>query len=110
MALLGIGRRTPSALRTGAPSLRREITALAWPSLIENVLQSMLGVVNMMMVGQLGPTSISAVGVAQQINFTLQVTYAGLAVGNTALVARSIGAKDPEAAQRIAKQSLLLGA
>lgn len=110
MAVLRIGRRAPRGTETLSPGLRREITALAWPSLIENVLQSMLGVVNMMMVGQLGPTSISSVGVAQQINFTLQVAYSGLAVGNTALVARSIGAKDPEAAQRIAKQSLALGA
>src|SRR5512143_3826998 len=92
------------AASTGAPrSLRRDLIALAWPSLVENVLQTMLGVVNMMMVGQLGPTSISSVGVAQQINFTLQVAYSGLAVGNTALVARSIGAKDPDAARRIAK-------
>ena len=109
MAVLRIGRRAPRGEENRPPSLRQEITALAWPSLIENVLQSMLGVANMMMVGQLGPTSISAIGVAQQINMTLQVTYSGLAVGNTALVARAIGAKDPEAAQRIARQSLVLG-
>ena len=84
--------------------------ALAWPSLVENVLQTMLGVVNMMMVGRLGPTAIAAVGVSQMITFTLQVAYAGLSVGNTALVARSIGAKDPEQAQRVAKQALTLGA
>lgn len=105
---------------SGAPSLaargrrrltlREEVTALAWPSLVENLLQTMLGVVNMMMVGRLGPASIASIGVAQQIVFTLQVAYSGLAVGNTALVARSIGARDPDQAQRIAKQSLVLGA
>jgi putative MATE family efflux protein len=109
MSILGIGRR--AARITGqVPTLRQELTSLAWPSLVENVLQTMLGVVNMMMVGQMGPSSIAAVGVAQQIVFTLQVAYAGLSVGNTALVARSIGAKDPESARRIAKQSLALGA
>jgi len=110
MAVLGSGRRAPISEGAPTPGLRRELTSLAWPSLVENVLQTMLGVVNMIMVGQLGPTSIASVGVAQQINFTLQVFYSGLAVGNTALVARSIGAKDPEAARRIAKQSLVLGA
>ena len=102
-------------IRVAAPprrprTLREEVTALAWPSLVENILQTMLGVVNMMMVGRLGPASIASIGVAQQIVFTLQVAYSGLAVGNTALVARSIGAKDPDQAQRIAKQSLVMGA
>lgn len=77
---------------------------------MENVLQTMLGVVNMMMVGRLGPASIASLGVAQQIMFTLQVAYAGLAVGNTALVARAVGARDLDQAQRIAKQSLMMGA
>lgn len=93
-----------------ARTLRQEVTALAWPSLVENILHTMLGVVNMIMVGRLGAASIASMGVGQQIVFTLQVAYAGLAVGNTALVARSIGAKDPDQAQRIAKQSLTLGA
>jgi len=81
---------------------------LAWPSLVENLLQTMLGVVDLIFVGQLGPDAIAGVGLGNQLMVLLVVLFMGLAVGNTALVARAIGARDKVAAERVAKQSLLL--
>jgi putative MATE family efflux protein len=89
-------------------SLNRHLFNLAWPSLIENLLQTMLGFIDLIFVGQLGPDAIAGVGLGTQIMFLLQVLFMGLAVGNTALVARAIGAKNSEEAERIAKQSLVL--
>ena len=89
-------------------SLNRHLFNLAWPSLIENLLQTMLGFVDLVFVGQLGPDAIAGVGLGNQLMFLLQVLFMGLAVGNTALVARAIGAKNKEDAERIAKQSLLI--
>ena len=83
---------------------------LALPSLVENLLQTMLGFVDMVFVGQLGASAIAGVGLGIQWMFTLQVAFMGLAIGNTALVARAIGAGDPQEAERIAKQSLLIAA
>ncbi|MDE3090682.1 MAG: MATE family efflux transporter, partial [Chloroflexota bacterium] len=101
--------RAPSA--PGEPlSLNRHLFQLAWPSLVENLLQTMLGFVDLVFVGQLGPDAIAGVGLGNQLMFLLQVLFMGLAVGNTALVARAIGAKDKADAERMAKQSLLLGA
>ena len=91
-------------------SLNRHLFNLAWPSLIENILQTMLGFVDLVFVGQLGPDAIAGVGLGNQLMFLLQVLFMGLAVGNTALVARAIGAGDKRGAERMAKQSLLLGA
>src|SRR5512135_1581351 len=90
-------------------SLNRRLLQLAWPSFVENLLQTLLGFVDLVFVGQLGPDAIAGVGLGNQFMVLLQVVYMGLAVGNTALVARAIGAKDKEDAERIAKQSILIG-
>lgn len=89
-------------------SMNRALFHLAWPSLVENILQTMLVFVDLVFVGQLGPDAIAGVGLGGQLAFLLQVLFMGLAVGNTALVARSIGAQDKPEGERIAKQSLLI--
>lgn len=91
-------------------SLNRQLFNLAWPSLIENLLQTMLGFVDLVFVGQLGAEAIAGVGLGNQLMFLLLVSFMGLSVGNQALVARAIGAGDKEYAQRIAKQSLIIAA
>lgn len=91
-------------------SMNRQLFLLAWPSLIENILQTALVFVDLVFVGQLGPDAIAGVGLGAQLAFLLQVLFMGLAVGNTALVARYIGANDKTEAQHVAKQSLLIAA
>lgn len=89
-------------------SLNRQLFDLAWPSLVENLLQTMLGFIDLVFVGQLGPDAIAGVGLGNQLMTLLQVLFMGLSVGNTALVARAIGARDPADAERVAKQSLVI--
>ncbi len=89
-------------------SLNRQLFHLAWPSLVENLLQTMLGFVDLVFVGQLGADAIAGGGLGSQMMFLLQVAFMGLSVGNQALVARAIGSKDKQDAERIAKQSLLI--
>jgi putative MATE family efflux protein len=98
----------PPSIVTMPISLNRQLFRLAWPSLVENLLQTMLGFVDLVFVGQLGPDAIAGIGLGTQMMFLLQVLFMGLAIGNTALVARAIGAKDNTEAERIAKQSLVL--
>src|SRR5215213_1883686 len=95
--------------KPGEPlSLNRQLFHLAWPSLVENLLQTMLGVVDLIFVGKLGADAIAGIGLGNQLMYTLVVAFMGLSVGTTALVARAIGRKDPLDAERIAKQSLIL--
>lgn len=98
------------AVEGGPVSLNRQLFNLAWPSLVENLLQTMLGFVDLVFVGQLGADAIAGVGLGNQLMVLLQVAFMGLSVGNQALVARAIGAGDKEYAQRIAKQSLIIAA
>ncbi len=89
-------------------SLNRQLFQLAWPSLVENLLQTLLGFVDLVFVGQLGADAIAGVGLGNQLMFLLLVVFSGLSVGNQALVARAIGANDKPDGERIAKQSLII--
>ena len=89
-------------------SLNRQLFQLAWPTFVESLLQTMLGFVDLVFVGQLGPDAVAGVGLGSRLMQLLQVLFMGLSVGNTALVARAVGAKDKPEAERIAKQSLVI--
>jgi len=97
-------RREPAA----SPTLQQQLFQLAWPSLLESLLQTMLSFVDLIFVGSLGPDAIAGVGLGTRLMMVLQVLFMGLSVGNTALVARAVGAKDKPEAERIAKQSLII--
>ena len=83
--------------------------ALAWPSLVENVLLLFMSMASLMMVGRLGSAAMAGVGVANQVSMLLQVIFQGLAVGNTSLVARAVGSGKYDDAQATTRQSLTLG-
>ena len=87
---------------------RRLIISLAWPSLAENVLTSLMSMVDMMMVGGLGTYAISAVGLVTQPKFIMMAAFMAMSVGTTALVARCKGARDPEGANLAFRQSVLI--
>lgn len=103
----------PAAGAWTGPEVRGMVGALfrlAWPSLVENLLQTALGVVSMIFVARLGASAVAAVGLSNTILNVLIVAFSGLAVGNTALVARNVGAGAPDAAARVARQALLMAA
>ena len=83
---------------------------LAGPSLVENLLQTALGIASMLMVSRLGASAIAAVGISNQFVNLIIMSFSGLAVGNTSLVARNVGAGDVAGAAQVARQSLILAA
>jgi putative MATE family efflux protein len=86
--------------------LRKRVMDLAGPALAEMFLVSAVGMADMMMVGRIGPTAITAVGLTNQPMMFLQAAFMALNVGTTALVARLVGARDIEKAGAAAKQTL----
>jgi putative MATE family efflux protein len=89
--------------------LQRRVIELAWPSVADNLLATMVGIVAMIMVGGLGSTAIAAVGISNQLVWLAYVVFLALGVGSTALVARAIGGGDIAEANRVARQGMLLG-
>jgi putative efflux protein, MATE family len=89
---------------------KKLIIALAWPSLAENFLTSLMSMMDMMMVGGLGAYAISAVGLVTQPRFIMLSAFMAMSVGTTALVARCKGARDPDGANNAFRQSLVITA
>ena len=88
--------------------IRREIIHITYPAFIEIVLSTLFGMVDMIMVGQLSSSAISAVGLTNQPFMLLLALFAAVNVGTTTLVAWNIGAGRPEKASSIARQIVVL--
>ena len=98
----------PKDFTTGP--IGRAIALLAIPMVLEMMMQSVFALVDTYFVGKLGSDPVAVVGLADSILTLVFAVALGLAMGTTAMVARRIGEKDPEAAARTAGQALVLGA
>jgi putative MATE family efflux protein len=87
----------------------RRVLALALPAVGEQLLNMTVGLVDTFMVGHLGAEAVAAVGLANQAVMLVTTFFAAVATGVTALVARHIGAREPDGANAIARQGYLLG-
>jgi putative MATE family efflux protein len=64
--------------------------------------------VDMVMVASLGAYAISAVGLVTQPRFVMLASFMALSVGSTAMVSRFKGARDPQNANMVLNQSLIM--
>lgn len=85
------------------------VMAIALPVAAQMLLQSMLGMADVVMVGGLGSTAVAAVGLAAKIHFLLLVLMSGLATGCSVLIAQYTGAKDFSSCQRTLAVTLFVG-
>ena len=90
--------------------LVRIIWQLAWPVIVALLLESLVGLVDTLMVGRLGAPAVAAVGVGTQVLGALSVVMMAVGTGTLALVARSVGAGEVGQAEDAVLQSVLLGA
>jgi putative MATE family efflux protein len=88
--------------------LYKDIVNIAYPSVIELTLTQLASMVDLMMVGQLGPWALSAVGLTMQPKFLLMVMFMSMNIGATSMVARYKGSGNRENANLILRQALLL--
>jgi putative MATE family efflux protein len=105
---LGNALRGVEADYTQIP-LKRAIILLAVPMMLELVMESTFAVVDIFFVGKLGPSAVATVGLTETFLFFVYALGMGLAMAVTAIVARRIGEKDPEAAAVAAVQAILVG-
>jgi len=94
---------TPDAASVAGDSYL-ELLRLAWPVMASQVLLNLTGVVDRMMIGQLAGESgaavpLAAVGYATQLFHLIHSTLFAVGLACVALMARSIGARNPERAR-----------
>lgn len=83
--------------------------SLALPVALQMLLQSVIGMTDVVMIGDLGATSVAAVGLASKIHFLLVVLMSGFATGCSVLIAQYSGAGDSAGCRRILAVTLIVG-
>ena len=94
---------------TSRLDLMRIIWTLSWPAIMTFGLESLVGLIDALMVGRLGADAVAGVGVGTQILHAVSVMNMALATGTVALVARHIGANQRPQAEAALVQSIYLG-
>lgn len=90
-------------------SIRRAVFLLAVPMVLEMVMESIFALVDIFFVGRLGKNeAVSTVVLTESVLTIVYSLAIGLSMAATAMVARRIGEKNPEAASKAGMQSLLI--
>ena len=91
--------------------IARAVWKLAWPTMLQNVIGGLQGIVDHAMVGNyVGYTGNAAIGVSWQIFLVVVVFISSLFTGMGVLVARFAGANEPEKVNRTVYQAFLTAA
>ena len=83
------------------------VLALAWPTMLEQMLQVAAQYVDSAMVGRLGAQAMASVGATTTIGWLVGSSLSALGVGFLAFIAREYGARRYDNAARAAAQSVL---
>ena len=86
----------------------REIWTLSWPVMLAQALVSSVQLVDIAMVGRLGPDAVAAVGYASQFFQLAQAVLFAIGTSCVALMARAIGAGDRPGARVALAASLIV--
>jgi hypothetical protein len=89
-------------------SLGRAVLLLSVPMMLEMVMESVFAVVDVYFVSTLGSSAVATVGLTESVLTLVYAVGIGLSMGATALVARRIGEKEPEAAADTAVQCIVV--
>lgn len=89
-------------------SIRAAIVLLAIPMILELSLESVFAVVDIFFVSSLGSKATQTVGLTESVITIVYSLAIGLSTAATAMVARRIGEKNPEAAGHAGMQALIM--
>lgn len=86
------------------------IWRLAWPVILTMSIESVVGFVDMLMMGKLGKETVAGVGIAVQILFAVNTVIMAVGTATLAIVARHIGAGERAEAEDVIGQSIVMAA
>mgnify|MGYP002518040534 CR=1 FL=1 len=84
------------------------IFALAWPTMLEQLMQTAVQYIDTAMVGSLGTHATAAVGATTTINWLLSSTLSAMGVGFLAYVSQACGSGDAKRAVRASTQAVIV--
>ena len=83
------------------------ILSLAWPTMLEQLMQTAVQYIDTAMVGSLGTEATAAVGATSTVNWLIGSSISALSVGFLAYIARAIGAGEHQNARKAVNQAAL---
>lgn len=83
------------------------IFALAWPTMLEQLLQTAVQYIDTAMVGSLGTQATAAVGATSTVNWLIGSTISALGVGFLSFISQACGAGDLKRAGKASAQAVL---
>ena len=84
------------------------ILSLAWPTMLEQLMQTTVQYIDTAMVGTLGTDAMAAVGSTGTINWLVSGSIGALSIGFLSYIAKACGAGDLKNAKRAAGQAVLM--
>ena len=88
--------------------LKKALIKVAIPVALQNLITSLLNMIDTVMIGSLGDRAVAAVGLANQWFFIFTLVSFGITSGSTIYVAQFFGKKDYESLQRPVAYALFL--
>ena len=89
------------------PAMIAVIWALAWPTMLEQAMQTAVQYIDTAMVGSLGTAATAAVGSTSTVNWLISSSISAMSIGFLAFIAKARGAGEDEKARRAVGQSVL---
>ena len=96
-----------SRQRSESRAMVRVILALAWPTMLEETMQSAVQYIDTAMVGTLGTQATAAVGATATVGWLIFSSITAFSVGFLAMISKACGAQDIRTARRTAAQAVL---
>ena len=84
------------------------ILTLAWPTMLEQLMQTAVQYIDTAMVGTLGTQATAAVGSTGTVNWLIGSTISAVGVGFLSYIAKAYGAKEQTAVRRAVAQAALI--
>ena len=84
------------------------ILALAWPTMLEQLMQTAVQYIDTAMVGSLGTHATAAVGATTTVGWLIGSSIHAFGIGFLSFIAQAYGAGDKEAASKSVAQSVIL--
>ncbi|MGO1820528.1 MAG: MATE family efflux transporter, partial [Senegalia sp. (in: firmicutes)] len=81
---------------------------LAWPIILQSLLQVLIGTIDIKMVGSLGVDAISAVGTGRNIIMLIMILVMAISTGTVAMISRFTGMEDHKGVSVTAGQAFFL--
>ena len=84
------------------------VFALAWPTMLQELMDTAVQYIDTAMVGAIGTRATAAVGSTTTVNWLIGSSVSALGIGFLSYIAKAYGAKEKERAAKAAAQAVLL--